>query len=79
MDEKVYGRLDPDPTLLEAVRGFAKEQGASHLLIAAHQRVPVDARPCQFPGTLLYEIQLDHDKCYTARLLVNRSIKWTGR
>lgn len=80
MEVKVYGKPDSDPTLMDAVVAFAKEMGAAKLLVAAHQRVPVDARPCQHPNTLFYELQLDDDKCYSARLhLATRKISWTGR
>lgn len=80
MEIKVYGKPDDDPTLMDAVVAFAKEMGARKLLVAAHQRVPVDARPCQHPNTLFYELQLDDNKCYSARLLLaDKSIIWTGR
>lgn len=78
MNERLYGPMDPDSTLLEAVRAFALERGATDLLVAMKARQPWDARPCQYPGSLLIDFQINNDKAYAARQHANGKIEWLG-
>jgi hypothetical protein len=56
MSVTLYGVPDPDPTLLDAVIEWLGDRDA---MILCHQRKPIDARPCQYPGLLRYEIVIN--------------------
>lgn len=59
MNIKLYGKLDADPALYDAVIAYATEQGCNELVIAAHQRIPVGARHCRKPRSLTYDFIMD--------------------
>lgn len=59
MKVKVYGQLDADNSLYEAVVAFAEAKGTQELVVVAHQRKPLGARHCQMPGSLTYDLLLD--------------------
>lgn len=76
MEVKLYGAEDTDPTLLEEVKRYATSLGASHLLVAMHQRREVNGRPCAVPGSVTYDFIIDGkgDQPYSARQLANGTI-----
>lgn len=50
---KLYGPQDADPTLLDAVINLIGERDAT---IAMFPRQPRNAKACQYPGRLRFEI-----------------------
>jgi hypothetical protein len=56
---KIFGQPDADPTLLNSVLTRIDELGVADTMLLCHQRVPINSKPCQHPGSLTYEVVID--------------------
>lgn len=65
---KIYGTPDADDTATLALMAFVASN-APHLTptyLLHHQRVPIDARPCKRPGSLLVQMVMDNGRVISA-------------
>jgi hypothetical protein len=62
---KVYGVPDPDTTAYELLMTLVDQQDVKSVL--HHQRMPMDARACQRPGSLLIQAVLNNNTVITVR------------
>lgn len=53
---KTYGKSDPDPAAEVMLRELVKDLSVEYFIL--HARKPIDARPCQLPGSILAQAVL---------------------
>lgn len=68
---KLYGSPDTDPALLDAVVKLLGERNAT---IAMFPRQPINAKACQHPGRLRFEVVID-GKAFAAYQHLDGSIE----
>lgn len=68
---KLYGPKDEDPSLLDAVTNLIGDKNAT---IAMFPRQPRNAKACQYPGRLRFEIVIE-GKAYAAYQSIDGTIE----
>lgn len=63
---KLYGPPDDDPALQDAVIARLTVLGIADALILRYARIPINARPCQEPLLLRFEVVIA-GRAYEAR------------
>jgi len=64
---RVYGKPDPDSAAYDALMLAVGDATVTYIM--HHPRVPIDARPCQLPTSLMVQAVLVGGKVVTARQL----------
>lgn len=68
---KIYGPYDDDPLLLGMVKFLIGDRDAT---IAMFPRQPINAKACQYPGRLRFEIVIE-GKAYAAYQFLDGKIE----
>ena len=61
-----YGLPDSDSAPLDTLKAWLVDNNQVAVYIMHHQRVPIDARPCQLPTSLRVQAVLDDGRVVTA-------------